>query len=543
MKYNLCLNGGGFRSFIINWILFDYLSNSCNNEEYNTNDYYAFLNNNFNKISTNSGGCWLINSINENRIEKNNQLEYIEKFIDKLETEQKSIIGDKFNTWSDLLNKLIWTDLKDLNIVEKLKWNEFINKIQDIYKPIHTNKVLDLDWIILNNICTDGINNNNTVYYLTIKNEKKKMPYLLNYYSIINKKKVVDIKLPYLEEKNILEYNLIDENRNINKIMITKDKIKTKIADYTEKYKDVNTSCILGILSAYNKNLTSRRFFLDHMLDMLFHSYFDINYVLMLSTVIGLVAGILIGGFTSRKNGNGFGFGSGLGIIAGLVLGSILPKNSSKLFRKLFKSCVAKSLHTCFNCNVAAQIYLDDNIKVNGVDGGYTDNYSIVPMVKILIDEKEEDKNFNKNKDKLFILAFTNLGYKDSNNVPKSFEQLYDNNINTLVDLLKNNYDSKKIIGDTFKIFNLINKKIGKPIQKDNVWIRIDEFKFKTINNNAYKIKEGYTVNLKLVNISFINLGLLLNKLNKNEYENYALNLKSILIDNNFKDLLGIDFK
>lgn len=543
MKYNLCLDGGGFRCFIINWILFDYLIDSCNNKEYDTNDYYSFLNNNFNKISTNSGGSWLINAINENRIEKHNQLEYIEKYIDKLEIEKKNIIGDKFNTWSDLLNKLIWTDLNNLNIVENFKWNEFINKIQNIYESKHTNQTLDLDWIILNNICTDGINNNDTVYYLTIKNENKKMPYLLNYYSIIKNNIVVDIRIPYLEDENILQYNLIDKNKNINKIIITKDKIISKITDYTNKYKDVNTSSILGILSAYNKNLTSRRFFLDHMIDILFHTYFDINYVLIISTLIGLVAGILIGGFTSRKNGNGFGFGSGLGIISAFVLCTTLPKNSYKLFRKLFKSCISKSLHKCFDCNVAAQIYLDDNIKVNGVDGAYTDNYSIVPMVKILIDEKKNDINFNINKDELSIIAFTNLGYDNNNIISKSFKQLYDDNINTLVDLLKNNYDSKKIIGDTFKIFDLIYKKIGNSIKKDNVWIRIDDFKFKTINNNAYKIKKGYTVNIKLISVSFINLGLLLNKSNKNEYENYALNLKSILIDNNIFDLLNLNLK
>lgn len=509
---NLSISGGGMVSYIINYTLFDYYSNNSDN------NYYKFMNNNIINISSTSGGSWFTNALFENKLKYGKQIEFINNYINNSKNaskEVKFIINNNLSIVSrDFLLVNLNTNKDEKNIIENFNWIDLVNYINNVNNV--NKKIIKLRsiWNINNSILSNGIYDSNSVYYI------KDAPLILPYFTIVKNNVIDNIDVPYFNKikKNNLDYIIISKKhikRIYNNYNLNKEELLKKLKKYNENIKDNNTSCALALFSSFNKNIVCFDFFGNYIIKLLLNDIINNKYLIIIGSLVGIIVGILAGGFTSKKNNrnNKFGYGAGIGAYSGLIIGSTLFKSTKKYLINSINILINTLNSNIFNRNLCADLRITDKIILNGADGGYFDGVSIIGNIKLIQEQYI-------NNQKIILNLSSVYKFTEPNEVNKKIKYYYDNNSNSQFDIIISNinYNDEKTLDGNNKIFELIDMKLGKLYEKNNVQLRIDNYKFITITNDIYGIKSGTNIELKIVNVVFIGLAEIINIYNKNEY-------------------------
>ena len=534
---NLSISGGGLVSYMITYTLFDYYSNNSNK------NYYEFMNNNIKNISSNSGGSWFSNALFENRLKYGGQIDFINNFINNFKNSSKEVQFIINNNLSIVLEDFLLVNLntnkEERNIIKNFNWIDLVNYINNVNNI--NDKIIKIKsiWNITNSIFSNGNYNDNSVYFI------KDAPFILPYFTIVdnnNIKQNIDIDIPYFNKinNNNLEYNIVSRNnikRNKKNFNLNKDKLKLELKKYNEKIKDNNTSCALALFSSFNRNIVCFDFLGNYLIKLLLNSVIDNKYLVIIGALVGIIVGILAGGFTSKKENrnNKFGYGAGIGAYAGLIIGSTLFKSSKKCLIESINILINKINSNIFNRNLCADLRITDKIILNGADGGFYDDQSLIGCLKLI--QKE-----NLNNQEIVLNSNTVNKFTSQSEINKDLKKYYESNLddiiispyitnNTISN--NNNNETNKLLGGDYQIFKLLKKiQLGKLYEKNNVQLRIDNYKFVTINNDLFGIKSGTNIELKIITTVFINLSEIINIDNKDEYIKNINDLKYIIDTN-----------
>ena len=533
---NLSISGGGLVSYMITYTLFDYYSNNSNK------NYYKFMNENIRNISSNSGGSWFSNALFENRLEYGGQIDFINNYINNSKNASKEVQFIINNNLSLVLRDYLLVNLntneEQRDIIKNFNWIDLVNYINNVNNI--NNEIINITskWNITNSILSNGNYNDNSVYYI------KDAPFILPYFTTVYNNIIENMDVPYFNKinKNNLEYNIVCKKnikRNKENYNLNKDKLIVALIEYNEKIKDNNTSCALALLSSFNRNIVCFDFLGNYIIKLLLNSVIDNKYLVIIGALVGIIVGILAGGFTSKKENrnNKFGFGAGIGAYAGLIIGSTLFKSSKKCLIESINILINTINSNIFNRNLCADLRITDKILLNGADGGYYDGPSLIGILKLI-----QTQNLNNQKIILNINRITK--FTSPFEINKKVKEYYEKNLNEIILSVdptidkvfnnnnNNNNETNKLLGGDYQIFKLLDMKLGKLYEKNNVQIRIDNYKFETINNDVYGIKSGTNIELKLITTVFINLAEIINIDNKDEYIENIKDLKYIIDTN-----------